>query len=99
MKNQSLPFWANAEAAEEDDAVRCESPRGGVGGRVKGWSKWREEGEEEEDEVEDEEEEAWREEEKEEEEGGGGGGKPACQSDRFASTCMIDTMNLPETLG
>eukprot|EP00820_Chromera_velia_P013814 Cvel_24222.t1-p1 / transcript=Cvel_24222.t1 / gene=Cvel_24222 / organism=Chromera_velia_CCMP2878 / gene_product=hypothetical protein / transcript_product=hypothetical protein / location=Cvel_scaffold2590:1-4763(-) / protein_length=129 / sequence_SO=supercontig / SO=protein_coding / is_pseudo=false len=63
---ESLPFRADAEAAEEDDAVRCESPRGGaVGGRAEGWSEWREE---EEDEEEDEEEEAWREEEEEEEE-------------------------------
>uniref|UniRef100_A0A0G4IC99 Uncharacterized protein n=1 Tax=Chromera velia CCMP2878 TaxID=1169474 RepID=A0A0G4IC99_9ALVE len=73
---ESLPFWANAEAAEEDDAVRssvrCELPRGGAGGRAEGWYEWREEAEEEEDEEEDEEEEAWREkareEEKEEEE-------------------------------
>eukprot|EP00820_Chromera_velia_P022717 Cvel_31223.t1-p1 / transcript=Cvel_31223.t1 / gene=Cvel_31223 / organism=Chromera_velia_CCMP2878 / gene_product=hypothetical protein / transcript_product=hypothetical protein / location=Cvel_scaffold4613:8490-8684(+) / protein_length=65 / sequence_SO=supercontig / SO=protein_coding / is_pseudo=false len=65
MKNQSLPFRADAAAAEEDDAVRCESPRGGAGGRAEGWYEWREEGEEEEDEEEDEEEEAWREEEEE----------------------------------
>uniref|UniRef100_A0A0G4HKJ4 Uncharacterized protein n=1 Tax=Chromera velia CCMP2878 TaxID=1169474 RepID=A0A0G4HKJ4_9ALVE len=60
---QSLPFRADAEAAEEDDAVQCESPRGGAGGRAEGGYEWREEGEEEEDEEEDEEEEAWREEE------------------------------------
>uniref|UniRef100_A0A0G4HWT2 Uncharacterized protein n=1 Tax=Chromera velia CCMP2878 TaxID=1169474 RepID=A0A0G4HWT2_9ALVE len=63
MKNQSLPFWADAEVAEEDDAVRCELLRGGAGGRAEGWYEWREEGEEEEDEEEDEDEEAWREEE------------------------------------
>uniref|UniRef100_A0A0G4GXX8 Uncharacterized protein n=1 Tax=Chromera velia CCMP2878 TaxID=1169474 RepID=A0A0G4GXX8_9ALVE len=55
------------EAAEEDDAIRCESPRGGAGGRAKGGYQWREEGEK--DEEEDEEEEAWREGEEEEEEG------------------------------
>uniref|UniRef100_A0A0G4FMH8 Uncharacterized protein n=1 Tax=Chromera velia CCMP2878 TaxID=1169474 RepID=A0A0G4FMH8_9ALVE len=63
----SLPFQADAKAAEEDDAVRCESPRGRAGGRAEGGYEWREEGEEEEDEEEDEEEEAWREEEEEEE--------------------------------
>uniref|UniRef100_A0A0G4I7N3 Uncharacterized protein n=1 Tax=Chromera velia CCMP2878 TaxID=1169474 RepID=A0A0G4I7N3_9ALVE len=69
VKNQSLPFWADAKAAEEDNAVRCESPRGGAGGQAEGGYEWREEGEEEEDEEEeDEEEEAWREEEEEEEE-------------------------------
>uniref|UniRef100_A0A0G4H725 Uncharacterized protein n=1 Tax=Chromera velia CCMP2878 TaxID=1169474 RepID=A0A0G4H725_9ALVE len=73
VKNQSLPFRADAEAAEEDDVVRCESPRGGAGGRAEGGYKWREEGEEEEDEGEDEEKEAWREEEEEEEEEEGEG--------------------------
>uniref|UniRef100_A0A0G4GFL1 Uncharacterized protein n=1 Tax=Chromera velia CCMP2878 TaxID=1169474 RepID=A0A0G4GFL1_9ALVE len=68
VKNQSLSFRADAEAAEEDDAVRCESPRGGAGGQAEGGYEWREEGEEEEDEEEDEEEEAWREEDDEEEE-------------------------------
>uniref|UniRef100_A0A0G4FAD4 Uncharacterized protein n=1 Tax=Chromera velia CCMP2878 TaxID=1169474 RepID=A0A0G4FAD4_9ALVE len=70
MKNESLPFWADAKAAEEDDAVRCESPRGGAGGQAEGRFEWREEGEvlEEEDEEDDKEEEAWREEEEEEEE-------------------------------
>uniref|UniRef100_A0A0G4HK94 Uncharacterized protein n=1 Tax=Chromera velia CCMP2878 TaxID=1169474 RepID=A0A0G4HK94_9ALVE len=54
----SLPFRADAKAAKEDDAVRCESPRGRAGGRAEGGYEWREEGEEEEDEEEDEEEEA-----------------------------------------
>uniref|UniRef100_A0A0G4HL00 Uncharacterized protein n=1 Tax=Chromera velia CCMP2878 TaxID=1169474 RepID=A0A0G4HL00_9ALVE len=64
---QSLPFQADAKAAEEDDAVRCESPRGGAGGQAEGGYEWRkeEEEEEEDEEEEDEEEEAWREEEEE----------------------------------
>uniref|UniRef100_A0A0G4I8G7 Uncharacterized protein n=1 Tax=Chromera velia CCMP2878 TaxID=1169474 RepID=A0A0G4I8G7_9ALVE len=83
-------FQADTETAKEDDAVRCESPRGGAGRRAEGWSEWREEGEEEEDEEEDEEEEAWREEEEEEEEeeeGGDGMGEEA-EDDERAAACL-----------
>uniref|UniRef100_A0A0G4GWD5 Uncharacterized protein n=1 Tax=Chromera velia CCMP2878 TaxID=1169474 RepID=A0A0G4GWD5_9ALVE len=101
ISTRSLPFRADAETAEEDDAVRCESPRGGAGGRAEGWSEWREEGEEEDEDEEEEEEETWREEEEEEEEeegegegeegegeeGGDGMGEEA-EDDERAAACL-----------